>query len=260
MQDFLEKKEEEIKEEVNETDGAQVGDTLTPNATEEAPQGPEAALDNNPVEEEGTPHQEEGTEATDSQESGAVEEPAQEKLLTQSQVNELVGRARQEGRQAALKELLERYGVNDENEMNDVFGKGQSYDILNQEFDTQGSAYRSAMSENALLKSHIDDTRWEDVKAILGAKGLDITPENIESLIPSHPEWRGGQAMPVGPEEGLGVNKPFTPEMGDALLQQQGQNIPKEAPAVLRKLGNDPAPVEVNEEDEKEKANKLFGL
>lgn len=256
MLDDLKEKQEEIKEEVNEeqpasnpttatTSGldegsAEAGDTLTPNATEEENQGQEAAPEDTSVEEESTPHQEE----------------PQEKLLTQSQVNELVGRARQEGRQAALKELLERYGVNDENEMNDVFGKGQSYDILNQEYDTQGNAYRSAMSENALLKSHIDDSRWEDVKAILGAKGLEITPENIESLIPSHPEWRG-QVMAQEAAEGT---KMFSPEMGEALAKQQAMAQPQETPAVLRKLGSDPQPVEVDEKTEEQKAKEIFGL
>ena len=63
-------------------------------------------------------------------------EPVQpEKMLTQSQVNELVGRARQEGRESAMRELYGRYGVSSDEEMNDVFGRGQTYAALDDEYN-----------------------------------------------------------------------------------------------------------------------------
>ena len=173
-----------------------------------------------------------------------VEEP-QEKMLTQSQVNELVGRARQEGRMSAIKEMVDRYGVGNESELDDVFGRGQAYDSLNDDFVSTNQKYNEVMAENALLKSHVDMNRWEDIKLILGGKGLEITEENIEALLPSHPEWRG-----VVENE-----KPFENGIGDASTITQNQ----QKPSVLQKLGEDVSPKE-EEETEEEKVRKWYGI
>ena len=225
-----EKKLEEIKEEEKEiiegNDDNDTGDTLTPS--------------------------EESSESIDiKDEANKAERAANvvtEKMLTQSQVNELVGRARQEGRESALKELLERYGVGTDAELDDVFGKGQTYDDLNEEFRTQGNSYKAALAENALLKSKIDPERWEDVKLILGGKGLDVTAENIEAMIGTHPEWRGA----VAEHKTL-----VTPEMAEQMVKDAADNR-VEKPATLRKLGNEPTPEKPATEEEQVK--KLFGF
>lgn len=171
------------------------------------------------------------------------QQPA-EKMLTQSQVNELVGRARQEGRESALRELYGRYGVSDDAELDDVFGKGQAYYDLDDEYQAQGASMKALMAENALLKSKVDESRWDDIKLILGGKGIDITPENIEAMIPSHPEWRGNA--------GVVAAQGMQPQA----QQQQGM------PTVLRKLGNEAANVEDSDgaETSDERAKKLFGF
>lgn len=169
----------------------------------------------------------------------------QEKMLTQSQVNELVGRARQEGRMSAIKEMVDRYGVGNESELDDVFGRGQAYDSLNDDFVSTNQKYNEVMAENALLKSHVDMNRWEDIKLILGGKGLEITEENIEALLPSHPEWRG-----VVENE-----KPFEKGIDDASTITQNQ----QKPSVLQKLGEDVSPKE-EEETEEEKVRKWYGI
>ena len=173
-----------------------------------------------------------------------VEEP-QEKMLTQSQVNELVGRARQEGRMSAIKEMVDRYGVGNESELDDVFGRGQAYDSLNDDFVSTNQKYNEVMAENALLKSHVDMNRWEDIKLILGGKGLEITEENIEALLPSHPEWRGA----------VDSEKPFEKGIDDASTIAQNQ----QKPSVLQKLGEDVSPKE-EEETEEEKVRKWYGI
>lgn len=187
------------------------------------------------------------------------EEPAAtEKMLTQSQVNELVGRARQEGRESAMRELYERYGVSDDEEMNGIFGKGQAYDALNDEFIGQGDSYRNVMAENALLKTNIDMNRWEDVKLILGGKGMEVNEENINAALATHPEWRAvagadGKTI-ISPQEMdgivsgqiIGSDKTFTN------MSQQQQ------PARLKKLGNEANPN--NEISDDEKAKQLFGI
>ena len=174
-------------------------------------------------------------------------------MLTQSQVNELVGRARQEGRESALKELYGRYGVSGDSELNDVFGRGQAYLTLDDDFKAEQSSNKALLAENALLKTKVDESRWEDIKAILGSKNMDITPENIEAEIPTHPEWRqtvvAAQAQ-VQPQQ-------------DSLQPQQQPQQPQQQ-AVLRKLGSESTAKDGgngdDEESEQERAMKLFGF
>ena len=182
----------------------------------------------------------------------------QEKLLTQSQVNELVGKARKEGRESAMKDLLLRYGVNDENELNDIFGRGQAYDDLDYDYQNQGKSYKDAMAENALLKSHIDESRWDDVKLILSGKGLEINAENIATLLPTHPEWNGNNLN----GSLNGEPKLLTQDMADQMVNNEYQNaanqIGSKKPGVLKKLGNEPNPP-AREKTEEELAAELYG-
>lgn len=173
-----------------------------------------------------------------------------EKMLTQSQVNELVGRARQEGRESALKELYGRYGVSGDSELNDVFGRGQAYLTLDDDFKAEQSSNKALLAENALLKTKVDESRWEDIKAILGSKNMDITPENIEAEIPTHPEWR--QTVVAA------AQAQAQPQQDSLQPQQQPQQ------AVLRKLGSESTAKNGgngdDEESEQEQAMKLFGF
>ena len=176
-----------------------------------------------------------------------------EKMLTQSQVNELVGRARQEGRESALKELYGRYGVSGDSELNDVFGRGQAYVTLDDDFKAEQSSNKALLAENALLKTKVDESRWEDIKAILGSKNMDITPENIEAEIPTHPEWRQQMAAAQPQQQPQAQPQP----QQDSLQPQQQQ-------AVLRKLGSESTAKDGgngdDDESEQERAMKLFGF
>ena len=128
-----------------------------------------------------------------------------EKTLTQSEVNALVGEARAkgrekglaEGREEAMRELMAKYGVGSQEELDGIFGKGQSYDMLNDDYTQQGNEFSAIREENALLKSEVIPEKWEDAKLILKGKGLEINLENINSEIATHPEWvsKGGQEV-----------------------------------------------------------------
>lgn len=174
-----------------------------------------------------------------------------ERTFTQSQVNQMVGKARKEGRESAMKELLSRYGVDSEDEMNDVFGRGQAYDYLNDEYETQSTSMKDINAENALLKSRISEDRWDDVKLILNGKGLDVNAENIEMFLPSHPEWRDASTSEVAAE--LPSSEPTSVRQGVEKMVEPKQ------PAVLRKLGHE-SKTEPDTESEDEKVKKLFGL
>lgn len=207
------------------------------NGDESVPE-PEAEQQPQPQEEEEQPQQQQ----------------PMEKMLTQSQVNELVGRARQEGRESALRELYGRYGVSGDSELNDVFGRGQAYVTLDDDFKAEQSSNKALLAENALLKTKVDESRWEDIKAILGSKNMDITPENIEAEIPTHPEWRQMAAV--------AQPQPQAQPQQDSLLQ--GQQPQQQQQAVLRKLGSESTAKDGgngdDEESEKERAMKLFGF
>lgn len=172
-----------------------------------------------------------------------------EQTFTQSRVNELVGRARQEGRESAMKELFSRYGVNTDDELNEVFGRGQAYDGLNDEYSAVQSSYNDLRTENALLRSEVAPERYEDVKLILGGKGMDVTVENIAMMLPSHPEWKGGTI-------GVSPANTNTPD----ITPQPATGLPNGTPATaqIRQLSTDanPEPVESDED----KAMKLYGL
>lgn len=232
--------EKKIPGEENESVDAETGT---------AEDGEEAAVENTPVEENDVSNVDGEPEPEPEQET----EQEQEKMLTQSQVNELVGKARAEGRAAgkaeAMRELYERYGVNDDNEMNDIFGKGQGYDLLNDEYGSMNENFKSVSAENALLKSGVIATRWDDVKAILGSKGLEMTAENIASEMATHPEWQANQNQ----------GKEFSPEMGEQLSDNIVQTkAPVREQGTIRKFGsNVPKSKEGLEEAD---INKLFGM
>ena len=259
--ELLENQENQIPGKENEVESEKVGPVGAETGTAEDGVNNEAAVEDNPVEEnitsddvaeqsveESEPEQVENVEQTENV------EPT-EKMLTQSQVNELVGKARAEGRASAMKELYERYGVNDDNEMNDVFGKGQGYDILSDEYNTLNGRYGDVAAENALLKSGVIANRWDDVKAILGMKNMDITVENIQSEMTTHPEWQNS-AAPINAEPNT---KELTPEVAEGFAEKikSGKVAPAQT-STIRKLGSNVPETKVNMEEND--IMKMFGL
>lgn len=243
---------EASSEVANESESQAETDNTQPTMSEPEPEAVETAVSED----------ENGDESVPEPEAEAQQEPQQpqqqqpmEKMLTQSQVNELVGRARQEGRESALKELYGRYGVSGDSELNDVFGRGQAYLTLDDDFKAEQSSNKALLAENALLKTKVDESRWEDIKAILGSKNMDITPENIEAEIPTHPEWR--QTVSVQQQSQVQAQ----PQQ-DSLQPQQQPQQPQQA--VLRKLGSESTAKNGgngdDEESEKEQAMRLFGF
>ena len=196
---------------------------------------------------------------TSAEEQNGAEDKVEKAIFTQTQMNRLAGKAREEGRASALKDLFARYGVADEDELNGIFGKGQTYDDLNDEYAAQGNSIREVRAENALLRTGIVPERWDDVKAILGTKGLEVSQDNITAELATHPEWRG--SMGTSSEQG-GVKTPLTPEMAEA-----AKNIPTPAVgaeskiAPLSRLGTEKADnAESDEAALKKKLNDLFGF
>lgn len=215
------------------------GESVTKTETEEADADADAPV---PEEEQQQPID----DGADTPNEGEPVLP--EKMLTQSQVNELVGRARQEGRESAMRELYGRYGVSNDEEMNDVFGRGQTYAALDDEYNKQKESMVQLMTENALLKSNIDAARWDDVKYILKGKGYEVTPENIEAEIASHPEWRT-------------VTPPTAVAGGGSVIADPNQAQPQQQPpTVLRRLGSEATVKDDSADTEEDRVRNLFGM
>ena len=238
---------EASSEVANESESQAETDNTQPTMSEPEPEAVETAVSEDENGDESEPE----PEAAEPQQEPQQQQQPMEKMLTQSQVNELVGRARQEGRESALKELYGRYGVSGDSELNDVFGRGQAYLTLDDDFKAEQSSNKALLAENALLKTKVDESRWEDIKAILGSKNMDITPENIEAEIPTHPEWR--QTVSVQQQQ----QQAQQPQQDSLQPQPQQQ-------AVLRKLGSESTAKDGgngdDEESEQERAMKLFGF
>ena len=236
----------EIKEE-------ETGDTLTPSEeVEDSQEQPIHEEETEVIEETLETEQPTLDENTESLEPELPEEAP--KMFDQNYVNELVGRTRIEARDKAMRSLYDRYGVDTEDELNEIFGRGQSYNILNNDYNDLNTRYGDVMAENALLKSKTDESRWDDIRLILKGKGLDITPENIAMELTTHPEWMGSALPNVdGGQGGM-----ITPDG----MEQIVNNIPateNKPSAKIKRLGSDVPPTEESNEEE-EFMNKYFGI
>lgn len=187
----------------------------TPNPTETVDSAPApteiSATEGTPV--EGAPVEGTPTEEGNPTEEGTPtpEQPiAEEKTFTQSQVNELVGRTRMETREQTYRAVYGRYGVSDEAGMDELVGNGQRYETVRGEYDEAKKGWEQTdMARNAelaevkehvaLLESGIDRARFDDAKAIIKAKGLEVSLENIQKELATHPEWKGAKVETPNP-------------------------------------------------------------
>lgn len=136
---------------------------------------------------EEVPVEGDGAEASETQ--PLEEEAPSPRMFSQDEVDAIVGKTRQEARERALKERREHYGVDSEDELEGLFGRGQSYGMLEEEHNKMLEELGNIKAENALLKSHIRPEKWNDAKFILKGMGLEINEENLAEALSTRPEW-----------------------------------------------------------------------
>lgn len=239
-------------EEIKEANDLSV-DNQDPGINAEA----EAEAVSEPVQESDAPT---ATENVEPSAEPVQEEPqTAEKLFTQSQVNDLVGKTRMETREQTYRAVYGRYGVNDEAEMDELIGNAQRYETVRGEYDeakkgweTTDAARNAELMEVkehvALLESGIDRERFDDAKAIIKAKGLEITVENIQNELATHPEWKGTRVQEVNPN--------FRPDP-----QGQPQQPITPAPeSTIKVLGNEGSPDVGGMSEEEYALKKLFKI
>lgn len=266
--------EKKVKEGVNEPEAEKtVESTLPENQTDEAQTANDASAetvtstdadtltagqDSNDGEEKISLDETENNSAdsTSAEEQNGAKEEVEKAIFTQTQMNRLAGKAREEGRTSALKDLFARYGVADEDELNGIFGKGQTYDDLNDEYAAQGNSIREVKAENALLRTGIVPERWDDVKAILGTKGLEVSQDNITAELATHPEWRGGSVDTT-------EKTPLTPEMAEAIKNTPSaaaSSVAESKISPIHRLGTESGDPDDGTAALEKKLNELFGL
>lgn len=233
--------------EIEKREGIEIEETDTSPVEEQEQEETEISLSNNPV-----PTEEEEIDAGIVDDEHGIAETTTEKMFTQSQVDEIAGKSRKEGRDRALRDVYSRYGVNSEEELDDLFGDSQRFITTRDEFDAAKKAWEAETAQRqaefdslkeqmALYDSGINKDRYEDAKLILKGKGLAVTAENIMQELATHPEWRN------------------VAEQEETSLSVGNKIIKKKEPATrINVLGN---PREERQEDpmsEYEKAMKLF--
>ena len=186
------------------------------------------------------------------------EQKAVEKMLSQSQVNEIVGKTRTETRDSTLKAMFDHFGVDNEEALEALVGDGQRYPMLKEEYDgnKKTSEQRIAelegklsdvSTELALFRSDIDPDRYEDAKLILKGKGLDITADNIKQELLTHPEW---EKKSIVKEE---------PTSSSSMVFEKDRPSEEEPTSRISRLGND-KPEATRETSEKDSAMELFDI
>lgn len=176
-----------------------------------------------------------------SEENGVTDLGAATKTFTQSQVNELVGNVRTETREKTMRYIYGRYGVNSEEELDELVGNAQALDSFKEKYDTERAGWKQTSADRdrelqevkeqvALLQSGIDSDRFEDAKFILKGKGLEVSLDNIKNELATHPEWQkknaGGNDNFAKTGEGTLDTKPTEPSSKISVLGNENIGSP----------------------------------
>ena len=183
------------------------------------------------------------------EENGAVETSI--KTFTQPEVDKLVGDTRVKTREKTFRYVYDRYGVKDEAELDALVANAQRYDTQKEMYDNDKASWQHERDENsqkladmseqiALMQSDIAPERYEDAKLILKGKGMEVTLENIQNELVTHPEW----AKEAKAEEPAPVVEEPKPEPKPVMR--------------IKTLGNESTPAPVESEDEQ--AQKIFKM
>lgn len=163
----------------------------------------------------------EEVETEGNEESNPAEETT---TFSQEQVNDFV-RSRLEKYE---KRLFKRYGVEDRDGLNELFGKAQSYSVMEERYNNQKAENATLKEENAFLKNNINPAKYDDVRAYFKGKGLEFNEETLVKELETHGEWKNIEE----------ISAPTT---------------------TITTIGTDPK-MSMPKKDEKAEAAKLFGL
>lgn len=240
-------------EEIRQADDEQqqgIGQEPEPETEQAGPD--EAVTGEQGQEEQPAPEPEQAPEAGPDtlQEEGPEEGAKPARTFTQEDVDRIVGKtraeARERGRKEFLDEMMEKYGLEDVSQLDDMVGSSEKYEELNGQQEGLMQELESLKNENLLLRAGIDQSRFDDVYGYFQYKGIPLNPLTLEEALESHPEWDELNGLDIGGDDGDGGDVE-----GDA-----------EPASVIRRIGAEPSRRNASapKENEYEAAMNLFGL
>lgn len=135
--------------------------------------------------------------------------------FTQEQVNDIV-RNRLDKMQ---NRIFNRYGVKDKNELDDLIGKSQSYNILKERLQNSKNENYQLREELAFIKNNINPSKYDDIRAYFKGKELEFTNDNLVNELLTHNEWLNPVKVndkPVTTIKTLGnIRQDTTPEIDE---------------------------------------------
>lgn len=155
----------------------------------------------NPTQDGGKPQEAQQPQTPTQTPSGQTEEPnankgpeaGKERSFTQSQVNELVRKRIERERER----IYRKYGFEKAEELDDLVGKGQSYNMMKERLEKIEREAIGYKNELALIRAGVNPSKFDDVKAIFKAKNQELTEEAIKKEMETRPEWRAAQPAPA---------------------------------------------------------------
>lgn len=114
------------------------------------------------------------------------------------------------------KQICERFGVENLDQVDDLIAKGQAYSILsvdyedlkkkNKDLEDQIKGYKE---NETFSKLKIAPDRYDDVRTYFKGKELDLTEDSLLKNLETHPEWKIKEVEPVK-QEPVTTQKPQT--------------------------------------------------
>ena len=116
-------------------------------------------------------------------ETNAQPQAVPEKTYTKAQIMDLMKKRVDRSHKAFFK----RYGVNNLQELDDVFKYKDQYLGLQ-------NKYNDLTREMAFIKNNVSPERYEDIIAYFKGKGLEFSEQELLNQLATHPEWLKQQA------------------------------------------------------------------
>lgn len=109
----------------------------------------------------------------------------QETTFTQEQVNDIVRERLERNRNS----IYNRYGVNGKDELDALVGKAQSYDVMNEQYNSMTEELNAIKQENAFLKNDVNLEKKDDILAYFKGKNMELNADTLKQELETHKEW-----------------------------------------------------------------------
>mgnify|MGYP003296289237 CR=1 FL=1 len=129
-------------------------------------------------------------EATKNEETSQAEnnDSQPEKKFTQEQVNEMMRKRIEREKNSIFNKHKEKYGVENEEGLDEMFKKSQSYDAMKERYENILTAKAELEKELAFLRNNIEPSKEEDILAHFKGKEMEFNEESLKAELQTHPE------------------------------------------------------------------------